>query len=92
MSNLTFDEFLKLLRSKGRTKKADELEARVMKRLCPPLSEEQIMMASVEAIAIAAEIVSLAPAVSGSGTIQSRIDELKADGFAVLPGSGKSVG
>ena len=84
LSNLTFDEFLKLLRSKGRTKKADNLEARVMAKLSPPLDREEIMKATVEAVTIAAEIISLAPV--ASGTIQSRIDELKLDGFAVLPG------
>jgi hypothetical protein len=89
LSNLTFDEFLKLLRAKGRTKKADELEARVMERLCPPLDRGEIMKATVEAVAIAAEIISLSA--MASGTIQSRIDELKGEGFAVLPGEGHAI-
>ena len=84
--DLTFAEFLKLLRERGRGAKADDLERRAIERLCPPLTEAQIMEASVEAVTIAAEIISLAPATSGSGNIQSRINELKSEGFAVVPG------
>lgn len=85
--DLTFAEFLDLLKKKGRSDKAAKLEELALKRLVPPLTKQQVLEATVEVVALSAEIVSLlSQSQPMSGTVRSRMKELEEEGFSMLPG------